>query len=127
MLTTSSVSGRRPQRVFGRSTRTRGHHALRLVDGAPEQARDEQLQRRRDEGRDDGDGHLPGMAQRHSGDAQQRAEALAPGGFRHMGKRFAALLRAADCILIQGKISKPFRGLARTNEADSVQRLISTR
>ena len=121
MLTTSSVSAVVPQRLLGRGTSARGHHALRLIDGASQQARNEQLQRRGDEGRDDGDCHLPGMAQRHAGDAQQRAEALAPGGFRHMGKRFAALRRAAGCILVQGKISNQIRGLARTNEADSVQ------
>jgi hypothetical protein len=92
-----------PQRLFGRGTGARGHHALRLVDGASQQAWDEKLQRRGDEGRDHGDGDLPGMAQRHAHDAQQGAEALAPGGFRHMGKRFAALRRAAGCIRCQGK------------------------
>ncbi len=109
---------RRPQRVLGGRTRARGHHALRLVDGPPEQARDEQLQRRRDEGRDDGDRHLPGMAQRHAGDAQQRAEALAPGCFRDMGKRLAALLARCWLHPCSRKISKQFRGLAQTNEAE---------
>ena len=93
-----------PQRMLGRGTRAGGDHALRLIDRPPEQARDEQLQRRRDEGRDDGDRHLPGVAQRHPGNAQQRAEALAPRCFGDMGKRLAALRRAAGCILAQGNI-----------------------
>ena len=92
-----------PQRVLRRGTGSRGHDALRLVDGASQQAWDEKLQRRGDEGRDQGDGDLPGMAQRHAHDTQQGAEALAPGGFRHMGKRFAALLGAAGCLRMQGK------------------------
>jgi hypothetical protein len=61
------------------------------------------MARRGNEGRDKGDGDLPGMAQRHAHDAEQGAEALAPGSFRHMGKRFAALRRATDCLRIQGK------------------------
>ena len=76
----------RPQRRLGAPSAAR-HHALRLVDRLPEQARNEQLQRRRDEGRDDGDAHLPGMAKRHARDAQQRAEAASPLGGGCVRKR----------------------------------------
>ena len=50
MLTTSSVSAVIHSALLRRRRAAR-EHALRLVDGLAEQPRDEQLQRRGDEGR----------------------------------------------------------------------------
>ncbi|PBB39522.1 hypothetical protein EOA32_15205 [Mesorhizobium sp. M1A.F.Ca.ET.072.01.1.1] len=64
-----------PKRLFGSRPAARNHHALRLVDGAPQRMWNEKLQRRGNESRGDGDRHLPSMAQRH---AQMRSRVPRP-------------------------------------------------
>ena len=79
-----------------------GQHALGLVDRLSEQAGDGQLQRRGDEGRDERDAHLPGMAKRHARDAQERAEAAPPLGGGCVRDGFAPPRRIGNRIGGQG-------------------------
>jgi hypothetical protein len=80
---------RRPQRL--RSCRAIGTEPLRLIDRLPEEARNEQLQRRRDERRDDRDGHLPWMAEIEARNPPERADTLTPRRLGDVGKCIGAL------------------------------------
>ena len=79
----------------------------------PEKPRDEKLQRRRDKGGNNGDAHLPRVAQRHARNADQRAHAAPPLRIGHMRKGIAAPVRACSIIGAQGSIQTVLKIHAR--------------